>query len=101
MELEKLVGNSFEKCLPQKFIEKCIFKFLNRIFEHKAKVATAPKKEIRIILPYLGKMSSIAKTKLTKAVNENLKFCQLTLLCLIVVGGYFAFFQIFRPKIIL
>ena len=99
MELEKLVENSFEKCLPQKFMEKCIFKFLNRIFERKAKVATAPKKEIRIVLPYLGNMSSIAKTKLTKAVNKNLKFCQLTLLCLIVVGVILHFFKFFTPKL--
>ena len=59
----------------QKFIDKCIFHFLNRIFEQKPKVTTVLKVELRSVLPFLGNMSNIAKTKLTKAVNKNLKFC--------------------------
>ena len=39
-----------------------------------------PIKELRIVLYYLGHMWNIPKTKLTKAVNENLKVCQLNAL---------------------
>lgn len=35
-----------------------------------------PKKERRIVLPYLRNMSNIAKAKRTKAVNKILKFRQ-------------------------
>ena len=31
-----------------KNLGKCIIKFLNKIFEHKAKVTTVPEKELRI-----------------------------------------------------
>lgn len=47
--------------------------FLNifdRIFEHKPKVTTVPKKELNIVIPYLGNMSNISE-KLKK--NLNLK----------------------------
>ena len=30
-----------------------------------------------IILPYLGKMSQIIKTRLTKTMNKRMKFCKL------------------------
>ena len=37
-----------------------------------------PKKGIIIVFPYLGNMLNInKKTRLTKALNKNLKFCQL------------------------
>ena len=76
MELEKLKNILLKNAYPQKFIDKCIFRFLNRILEHKPIVTTVPKKEPRIVLPYLGNMSNITKTKLRKAVNKNLQFCR-------------------------
>ena len=39
-----------------------------------------PKKERRIVLPYLRNMSNIAKAKLTKAVSKILKFRQIKVL---------------------
>ena len=36
-----------------------------------------PKKEVIIILPYLDKMSQIVKTRLTKTMSKNMKFCTL------------------------
>ena len=40
-------------------------------------IPTVPKKELIIILSYLGKMSQIVKTRLTKNVNKNIKFFKL------------------------
>ena len=37
-------------------------------------LTTVPKKELRIAPTYLGNLSNIIKTKLTKIVNKNLKF---------------------------
>ena len=41
------------------------------------KIPTVPKKELLIILPYIGKMPQIAKTRLTKTMNKHMKFCKL------------------------
>ena len=44
------------------------------------KVPSVPKKELIIILPYLGNMSQIVKTKLTKTTSEHMKRCKLRII---------------------
>ena len=41
------------------------------------KALSMPKKELIIILLYLGNMSQIVKTKLTKTMSKHMKFCKL------------------------
>ena len=77
-ELEKLRKILSKNTYSQNFTEKCIFKFLSKLFEHKPKVTTFPKKELKIILSYLWNMSHIIKTKLTKNLKKKLKFCKFT-----------------------
>ena len=43
----------------------------------KLQIPSVPKKELVITLPYLGKMSKIGKTRLTKTMNKDIKFCKL------------------------
>ena len=43
----------------------------------KLQIPSVPKKELVITLPYLGKMSKIVKTRLTKTMNKDIKFCKL------------------------
>ena len=62
---------------PQKFIDKCIQKFINNMFIQRLQIPTVPKKELLIILPYLGKISQIVKTRLTKTMNRHMKFCRM------------------------
>ena len=62
---------------PQKFIDKCIQKFLNNMFIQRLQIPSVPKKELIITLPYLGKMSQIVKIRLTKTLNKHMKFCKL------------------------
>ena len=61
---------------PSKVVDKCIFKFMNKKFAPISTVLTVPKKELNIILPYLGKNSLILKTNLTKTFSKNLRFCK-------------------------
>ena len=42
---------------PPKFIERCIYKFLDKIFRKKVIYQTVPKREFLITLPYLGPLS--------------------------------------------
>ena len=47
------------------------------MFIQRLQIPTVLKKELTIILPYLGKMSQIVKTRLTKTMNKHMKFCKL------------------------
>ena len=44
-EVEKLKKTLSKKAYPQKFIHKCIQKFLNNIFIQRPQIPTVPKKE--------------------------------------------------------
>ena len=74
-EVDKLMEILSKNAYPQKFIDKCIPKFLNT-FIQRPQIPAVTKKELIIILPYIGKMSQIVKTGLTKAINKNMKFCK-------------------------
>ena len=65
-EVDKLKKILSENAYPQKFIDKCIQKLLNNMFIQRLQIPSVPKKELTITLPYLGKMSQIVKTRLTK-----------------------------------
>ena len=56
LPLKKILSKNASK-VRQKFIDKCIQKFLKNMFIQRPQIPTVPKKELRIILPYLGKMS--------------------------------------------
>ena len=44
------------------------------MFIQRPQIRTVPKQELIIILPYLGKMSEVVKTRLTKTMNKDMKF---------------------------
>ena len=62
---------------PTTFVGKCIAKFVNNIFVQVSVVTTAPKLKLRIVLPYLGNISSINKKRPNRCIGERLKFCKL------------------------
>ena len=76
-EVDKLKNILSKNAYPQKFVDKCIQKFLNNMFIQRLQIPSVPKIELRITLPYLGKMSQIVKTRLTKTLNKHMKFCKL------------------------
>ena len=47
------------------------------MFIKRLQIPSVPKKELRITLPCLGKMPQIVKTRLTKTMNKDMKFCKL------------------------
>ena len=64
LEVEKLREILKKNSYPSGIIEVSIRTFLNRIYVPKQVYLTAPKKELLIILPFLGTMSSNLKRKL-------------------------------------
>ena len=47
------------------------------MFIQRLQIPTVPKNELIVILPYLGEMSQIVKTRLTKNMNKHMIFCKL------------------------
>ena len=47
------------------------------MFIPRSQIPTVLKKELIIILLYLGKISQIVKIRLTKIVTKHIKFCKL------------------------
>ena len=76
IEIETLKNLLLKNGYPLNFIDKCVFKFLNKKFSRTPDVQTVPKKELNIVLPYLGNNSLILKTNLIKTLGKNLRFCK-------------------------
>ena len=72
-EVDKIKKILSKNAYPQKFIDKYIQKFLNNMFIQRLHFPSVPKKELRITLPYLGKISQIVKARLTKTMNKHMK----------------------------
>ena len=60
------LGNNF----PINFIDKCLKKTINFIYNGKTSYATVPKKTINIKLPFLGPQTYIAKRKLSALITK-------------------------------
>ena len=59
---------------PTNLVDKCIKVFLNKQFSQKILEHTFPKKELFIVLPYLGMSSLCLRTHLQKSINSNMSF---------------------------
>ena len=65
-EVETLKKTLHKNAYPTKLVEKCVAKFVDNIFIQKPAFTTIQKFELRIVLPYLGNISSITKNRLNK-----------------------------------
>ena len=79
-EVETLKKTFHKNAYPTKFVNKCISKFINNIFVQKPVVATVPKLELRITLPFLGNISSITIKRLNRCIGKRLNFCKLKII---------------------
>ena len=93
VEVEKLKKIFSRNAYPSSFIDKCIFRFFNKIHEKKRPIHTVPKKEAMIVLPFLGSTSWLVKKDLTRAFRKILPFCKLKIVFKISnrVSSYFSF----------
>ena len=57
-------------------MDKCIKIFLNKPFSQKILEHTVPKKELFIVLRYLGMSSFCLRTRLQRSINSNILFCK-------------------------
>ena len=62
---------------PSTLVDKCIKIFLNKQFSRKILEHTVPKKELCIVLPYLGMSSLCLRTRLQNSINSNISFSKI------------------------
>ena len=70
---EILKKNAF----PIKLIDSCIKSFLNKRLTEKPVTLTAEKKDLVIVLPFLGKLSLDLRARVKSSISENLPFCKI------------------------
>ena len=80
LDVAKLKEILLKNGYPRKIIDACVFKFLNKAFEPKPVTLTFPKKQLFIVLPFMGNMSGGIKTGLSKVLQKRLLFCKLRVL---------------------
>ena len=56
----------------ERFLDKCVKTFLNKVFTPKRIIQTAKKKQVTIVLPYMGTILTELKVKLHKAFKQLL-----------------------------
>ena len=79
-EVENLKKIFSKNAYPTKFVDKCVLKFFNKLYEKKVPVPTVPKMELTMILPYLGNTSSKVRTAITRTLRKNIPFCSLKII---------------------
>ena len=62
---------------PISFIDKCVKRFLDKVFVEKKTFLTASKKQLVCVLPFIGKKSLQLRSRLVKSIQGNLQFCSL------------------------
>ena len=77
IEVEHL--RSIFKCnrYPVNIIDQCIKKFLDKLYVPKQILLTVPKKELLVVLPFLGTFSLNLRKRLYKAVSKSLPQCNI------------------------
>ena len=70
-EVEKLKETLHKNAYPTKFVGKCIRIFSRKIHEEKKTYTTVPRKEINLVLPFLGSMSLSIRSKLFKYLAKQ------------------------------
>ena len=62
---------------PISFIDKCVKRFLDKVFIEKKTFLTASKKQLVCVLPFIGKKLLQLRSRLVKSIQGNLQFCSL------------------------
>ena len=76
-EIEKLKEILLSNGYSNKFIDKCISKFMNKLYIKKPVMLTVPKKQLYLVLHFMGKMSALVKSGLVRLLPKRLPFCKL------------------------
>ena len=76
----KIKRNLEKNSYPSGIIEQSIRSFLNKLHVLKKVIPTVPKKELFIILPYLGTLSSTLKIEIRTCFKNSLPQCNIKII---------------------
>ena len=98
-EIEKLKEILLSNRYSNKFFDKCISKFMNKLYIKKPAMLTVPKKQLHLVFPFMGKMSALVKSGLARSLHKRLPFCKVKIVfktsnCL---KNYFSFKDVAEP----
>ena len=80
LEVKKLREILKKNSYPSGIIEQSIRSFLNKLHVLKKVIPTVPKKELFIILPYLGTLSSTLKIEIRTSFKNSLPQCNIKII---------------------
>ena len=73
-EIEKLKEILLSNGYSDRIIDKCISKFMNKLYIKKPAMLTVPKKQLYLVLPFMEKMSALVKSGLARSLHKSLPF---------------------------
>ena len=79
-EVEKLKKIFGKNGYPSNFVDKCIFRFFDKIHEQRTPVTTVPKKEFTMVMPFLGTTSLRTKNSLVRKFRDLVPFSKLKII---------------------
>ena len=79
-EIEKLKEILLSNGYSNNFFDKCISKFMNKLYIKKPVMLTIPKKQLYLVLPFIGKMSALVKSGLARSLHKRLPFCKVKII---------------------
>ena len=98
LEAENLKEILKKNSYPAGIIEQSIRSFLNKLHVPKKVIATVPKNELFIVLPYLGTLSSNLKRKLKTCFKNSLPKYNIKISLKLTSHLYFFYFKDVIPK---
>ena len=75
-EIEKLKKRLLSNGYSDKIIDKCISNFMNKLYNKKPVMLTVPKKQLYLVLSFMGKMSALVKSGLARSLHKRLPFSE-------------------------
>ena len=75
-EIEKLKEILLSNGYSNKFIDKCISKFMNKLYIKKPVMVTVPRKQLYLVLPYMEKISALVKSGPARSLQKRLPLCK-------------------------
>ena len=75
-EIEKLKEILLFNGCSNKFIDKCISKFMYKLYNQKPAMSTVPKKQLYLELHFIGKTSLLVKPGGIRSFQKRLSFCK-------------------------
>ena len=75
-EIEKLKEILLSNGYSNKFIDKCISQFMNKLHIKKPAMLAVAKKQLYLVLSFMGNMSALVKSRLARSLHKHLPFCE-------------------------